>query len=156
MVARLPDILERCVEKGDLELGPATKEIKANYVGYATMPDGREVVIKVGLQRHIYSEARALRVWDGHGINRLIDHDRELSAMLLERFQPGTMLRELDDPVQQAQICGRIMRQLHETSVPDQHDFPHVGEKLAKTFGHRVGAGLLRCEGRIRPNLQFI
>ncbi|MBT4612616.1 MAG: phosphotransferase [Gemmatimonadetes bacterium] len=133
-LAELPSILEKCRTKWGLELGPATQEIKANYVGYAKMPDGQQVMLKVGIARHIHPEIRALQVYNGRGINQLIDSDLELSAMLIERFQPGTMLIELQDEPQRAQIAGRIMKQLHETTVAEPHEFPHKIEQLEKTI----------------------
>ena len=45
---------------------------------------------------------KMLQIYDGRGINRMIDQDLDLSAMLLERFQPGTMLVHLDDSAEQA------------------------------------------------------
>ena len=105
-----PDILTRCFEKWGLTLGPVVKEIKANYVGYAAMSSGEEVILKVGVPRFVQPEMKMLEIYDGRGINRTIDHDLDLSAMLLERFRPGTMLRELDDSREQARIAGRIIK----------------------------------------------
>ena len=96
-LAELPGILKRCCEKWGLTLGPISKEIRANYVGYAVMPSGENVVLKVGVPRFVQPEMKMLRIYDGRGINRMIDQDLDLSAMLLERFQPGTMLAHLQD-----------------------------------------------------------
>ncbi len=131
---QLPTILEDCRSRWNLELGPAMQEIKANYVGYATMPDGRQVVIKAGIARHIQPEAEALRIYDGHGINQIIDHDAELNTMLLERFRPGTMLVELGDTCEKAQIAGRIMKQLQQVPPPAPDTFPHIGARFEKSM----------------------
>jgi streptomycin 6-kinase len=41
-------------------------------------------------------EAAALELWDGDGAVRLLAHDEERHALLLERCRPGTYLGELD------------------------------------------------------------
>ncbi len=80
----LPDILRQCRDKWGLTLGPATEEIKGNYVGYAELPNGEEAVVKVGVPHRDFStEMEALAIYDGRGINRLIDKDEDLNAMLL-------------------------------------------------------------------------
>jgi streptomycin 6-kinase len=51
------------------------------------------VVLKlVYPHRESEGEAAALAEWDGNGAIRLIDSDNELSALLLERCEPGTPL----------------------------------------------------------------
>ena len=60
------------------------------------MPAG-DVVLKVQFpDRESEHEADALRVWDGDGAVRLLDHDPERRALLLERARPGTPLSELE------------------------------------------------------------
>lgn len=130
----LPGILTQCCEKWGLTLGPISKEIKANYVGFATMPDGQEVVLKVGVPKFVQPEMDMLAIYDGRGINRMLAHDRELSAMLLERFTPGTMLVTMDDSKEQARIAGRIVRDLHRTPLPENASFKHVSDRLNKTI----------------------
>jgi streptomycin 6-kinase len=54
-----------------------------------------EVVLKIQFpDRESEHEAEALRVWDGYGAVRLLDHDPERHALLLERARPGTPLYE--------------------------------------------------------------
>lgn len=96
-------------------MGPISKEIKANYVGFATLPDGTEAMLKVGVPKFIQPEMDMLTIYGGRGINRLLDCDRDLNDMLLERFSPGTMLIEMDDSTEQARIADRISRELHRT-----------------------------------------
>ena len=55
--------------------------------------DGQEVVLKVqDPHRESAHEAAALQLWDGDGAVRLIDHEPEEYALLLERCVPGTPL----------------------------------------------------------------
>jgi streptomycin 6-kinase len=55
--------------------------------------DGDEVVLKVQEpHRESEHEAEALRLWDGEGAVRLLDHEPKEHALLLERCVPGTPL----------------------------------------------------------------
>jgi streptomycin 6-kinase len=60
------------------------------------LPACDDAVLKVqfphGEDEH---EAEALRVWNGDGAVRLLAHDEERHALLLERCVPGTHLREV-------------------------------------------------------------
>lgn len=60
---------------------------------------GQPLVLKVGYP-HLEGEheAAALRAYDGNGAVRLVDHDPQRWAMLLERCDPGTPL--VDDVVE--------------------------------------------------------
>jgi streptomycin 6-kinase len=57
--------------------------------------DGTEAVLKVQKpHRESEHEAAALQLWDGQGAIRLLDHDPDEHALLLERCVPGTPLWE--------------------------------------------------------------
>jgi streptomycin 6-kinase len=59
----------------------------------ADLPDGTPAVLKVFWpHREAEQEALALERWDGQGAVRLIAHDPERSALLLERCEPGDAL----------------------------------------------------------------
>jgi streptomycin 6-kinase len=65
----------------------------AAVVAPAVTPGGDEVVLKVQTpHRESEHEAAALELWDGDGAVRLIAHDPERHALLLERCVPGTPL----------------------------------------------------------------
>jgi len=124
---QLPDILDRCCAKWTLTLGPATDEIKGNYIAYVRTGEGQDLVLKVGVpHRDFTTEMEALAIYAGRGINRLVEADRDLNAMLLERLRPGTMLAAAEmDRSGQFETAAHIIRQLHETPPPSAHDLPH-------------------------------
>ena len=126
----LPDILERCCAKWSLTLGPATDEIKGNYIAYVRTGDDQDLVLKVGVPHGDFTtEMEALAIYAGRGINRLVEVDRDLNAMLLERLRPGTMLAQAEmDRKEQVEIAARIVRQLHETPPPSTHALPHFND----------------------------
>ena len=55
-------------------------------------------------------EIQGLRFWNGDPSVRLLESDDELRAMLLERGQPGTTLRVLDECEQDVVISGMLRR----------------------------------------------
>jgi streptomycin 6-kinase len=63
----------------------------------AVLADGTEAVLKLAFpHRESRYEAEALAAWDGDGAVRLLAHDPDRHALLLERCTPGTPLSELD------------------------------------------------------------
>lgn len=78
----------------ELELGEPFEARYSELVAPASFPDGTEVVVKVRLADDVESEheAEALRFWDGDGAARVLAHDSEHRALLLERCRPGTPL----------------------------------------------------------------
>jgi len=80
--------VHECSERWDLELEEPFKYAFASLA----IPAG-DVVLKIQYpDRESEHEAEALRVWDGDGAVRLLDHDPERHALLLERARPGTSL----------------------------------------------------------------
>jgi streptomycin 6-kinase len=58
---------------------------------------GRDAVLKIQSPHHeTEHEAAALSVWDGDGAVRLLAHDADRNALLLERCRPGTPLSALE------------------------------------------------------------
>src|SRR5207302_661015 len=71
----------------DLELGQPFVAPYSKLVAPVRLPDGTEAVLKIHLDEDTESlqEPEALRFWNGEGAVRLIDHDPETKAMLIER-----------------------------------------------------------------------
>jgi streptomycin 6-kinase len=82
----LPRLLAECTERWNLRLG---RTFAGGYVSLpvaAELPDGTDVVLKIQFpHRESEHEAAALELWDGDGAVRLLAHDAERHAVLLER-----------------------------------------------------------------------
>jgi streptomycin 6-kinase len=93
---RVPTLLDECAEKWGLRLGEPYEAGAAGYAVRADLPEGTSAVLKlIYPHREAEQEAEALRVWDGDGAVRLLAHDTDRWAMLIERCEPGTPLAEL-------------------------------------------------------------
>jgi streptomycin 6-kinase len=93
---RLPVLVATCAERWSLELGDPFPYAHASLAVPARLPHGGDAVLKICFpHRESEHEADALRAWDGNGAVRLLEHDPERWALLIERCRPGTPLHEL-------------------------------------------------------------
>jgi streptomycin 6-kinase len=117
-LARLPRVLDECVERWSLAVGQPFPYAYASLALPARFADGEETVLKICFpHRESEHEADALRAWDGNGAVRLLDHDPERWALLLERCRPGTPLRE-DDPKRALAVFADLLPRLWITTGP--------------------------------------
>ena len=131
----LPSILRRCCDKWGLTLGRPAGDIKANYIACVEMGNGEDAVLKVGVPHGDFSaEMEALAIYQGRGINRLIDCDKALNAMLLERLRPGRTLDSVGNRRERIEIAARILRDLHATPLPSNHALPHFMDWMRSAF----------------------
>lgn len=95
---RLPHLAAECAENWDLSLGDPFEPASVSLVVPATRTDGTEAVLKLNFpEPESEHEADALAHWDGRGAVRLLDHDRERRALLVERCRPGAQLWQVVD-----------------------------------------------------------
>lgn len=120
---RLPQLVEECRELWGLELeGP----LSGGYASYV-VPAG-DAVLKISFPHdEAEHEAEALRAWDGCGAVRLLAHDPQRWALLVERCRPGTQLIELDDDAATGVVAGLLPQLWIEP--------PHGLRRLAELAG---------------------
>ena len=98
------------------------EEPTCSYVEAVRRLDGSPAVLKISMphmeQEH---EADGLHFWNGNPTVRLLESDDETGAMLLERCQPGTTLRVLDE-CEQDIVISDLLRQLWRPT-PTLHRF---------------------------------
>jgi streptomycin 6-kinase len=127
-IERLPAILINCEKRWSLRFAPpfAYQSYAYHYIAPALQSDGTAVVVKVHAPTDEFiQEAEALRLFDGHGMVRLLDYDMHDRALLLERLEPGTRLSELEDDEKATSHAATVMRQLWRPVSPG-HPFPSV------------------------------
>ena len=108
---RLPQVIEELQNRWSLSLGLAWSEASCAWVAPAVRADGTRVVLKLGMP-HLEAEheLEGLRFWNGDPTVRLIEADVSVNAVLLERCEPGTSLRELTEPEQDVVLAELLHR----------------------------------------------
>ena len=130
----LPAILARCREKWDLAEGTICPAVSMNYIEFTTTASGEPVALKVGVpHEELFTEMEALALYNGRGAARLLDADRELGAILMQRAVPGTMLRQVDDNRGQTHIAASVMKEL-PVRAPETHSLPHFSRWTERAF----------------------
>jgi streptomycin 6-kinase len=115
---RLPRLLEECVERWSLVVGPPFPYAYASLALPARLPDGDEAVLKICFpHRESEHEADALRAWDGDGAIRLLAHNPDRWVLLLERCRPGTPLRE-EEPERALDVFVELLPRLWIPAAP--------------------------------------
>ncbi|MGW1211205.1 aminoglycoside phosphotransferase family protein [Streptomyces sp. NPDC002499] len=118
-VAGLPDLAASFLERWGLRLdGPAMHGVSA-LVLPVVRADGVPAVLKLQLlDEESVGEPVALRVWDGDGAVRLLDHDESTGTMLLERLDPARMLSHLPDSREAVLVVARLLAHLTAGPAP--------------------------------------
>jgi len=82
--------------------------------------DGTGAVLKLQLlDEESEGEPVALRVWDGDGAVRLLDHDAATGTMLLERLDPRRMLSYDPDSRRAVLVIARLLAHLTTAPAPE-------------------------------------
>ena len=110
----LPHTIQELQGRWALSLGQPWSEASCAWVAPAVRKDGTRVVLKLGMPHmEAAHEIDGLRFWDGEPTVRLIEADANLQALLVERCEPGTSLRELRETeadVVLAELLRRLWR----------------------------------------------
>ena len=130
-LARLPSLAEECAERWSLRLGTPFAGGNVSLVLPAERADGSSAVLKLNFpEAETAHEADALAFWNGIGAVRLLEHDRERDALLLERCVPGTQLWEVDDELA-TPIAAGVLRRLWRPA-PAHHPFRPLALEAAR------------------------
>jgi len=103
--------------------------------------DGDEAVLKIQEpHRESEQEATALERWDGNGAIRLLAHDPEEHALLLERCVPGTPLSEARTEGSMDVLVGLLPRlwKSSEGFSPIEDEAPHLVEDIESARDERL------------------
>ncbi|HYN86875.1 MAG TPA: aminoglycoside phosphotransferase family protein [Ardenticatenaceae bacterium] len=156
-LARVPDTLRDLARRWSLTLGApfGGNEGSAAWVGPVTRADGTTAVLKLGMP-HMEAEHEidGLRFWNGDSTVRLIAADDDLNAMLIERCEPGTVLRVLPEPEQDVVIAGLLCRLWRAPALP--HPFRPLAAMTAAWREEALAeAALWTDPGLVREGLRL-
>ena len=129
---RLPRLVAECAEQWSLRLEAPFEPASVSFVAPATTPEGRRAVLKVSFpEPESEQEADALALWDGEGAVRLLADDRERSALLVERCEPGTTLWESHGEDDANRIAAGVLRRLWRAPA-EAHGFRLLADEAAR------------------------
>jgi len=117
----LPALIDAVAGDWGLTVGtPYT--LSFNWVAPVRRADGSPAVLKLGVPSadDLGFEAAALAFFDGAGAVALLDRDEDRGALLLERVEPGHMLRTLvlEHDEQATAVLVAMMHRLHRPAPP--------------------------------------
>ena len=102
-------LVAELAEEWSLELEAPFESAHISLVLPARLRDGADAVLKVNFpEPESEHEADALARWEGTGAVRLLVHDSERRALLVERCLPGTCLWEVEEDEANA-IAARLV-----------------------------------------------
>ena len=125
---RIPEIIAACETKWSLRVFPPFP-LTYNYVAPCLCSDGTLAVLKIGFprDREFQTEGEALAVFQGNGIEKLLQADKDHAVLLLERVIPGVPLSTLEDDEEATRILASVMKHLWKP-LPEKHDFITIAE----------------------------
>jgi streptomycin 6-kinase len=137
--------VEECAERWGLRVGHPFPYGFVSVAFPVRTADGGEAVLKVQrADRESEHEAAALELWGGEGAVRLLEHDPDRGALLLERCRPGTTLGELEPDAALGVVIGLLPRlwkpagepftPLADEAAAWTDDLPETWERAGQPF----------------------
>jgi streptomycin 6-kinase len=155
-LARLPEMLRDLEQRWSLTFGAPfdSDEASCAWVAPVARATGPSAVVKLGMPHfEAEHESEGLRFWNGDPTVRLLAADDDLGAMLLERCEPGTLLRSLPEPEQDLVIAGLLRRLWRSPVAP--HPFRPLSAMIARWSDETLAqAERWHDEGLVREGLR--
>jgi streptomycin 6-kinase len=144
----LPQTFLKCVKRWDLADFILSNDLSHNLIVFATSPDYGAVALKIGVPHaDLFTEMEALQLYGGRHICVCYDLDKELGALLLERFVPGVNLTNEKGTTKRVKIASDVIANL-AIQAKDNHELPAYSDWLDKAFSrarleNKVGQKML-------------
>lgn len=130
-LAELPELIAQISSKLDLRDLKEVTNLTYNSVLSGFQGDN-PIILKLSLDSEgLAREAFALRCFEGCGAVKVITEDKGM--LLLERAVPGASLKSYfsNQEHESIEIDRRVMKKLHQASIPEHHNFPYIQDWLA-------------------------
>jgi streptomycin 6-kinase len=129
-IAALPKLAAEVLDRWALRLdGPPLHGMGA-LVLPVIRPDDTPAALKLQpVNEENVSEPVGLRVWNGDGVVRLLDHDPTTGSMLLERLDGARSLSTIHDDIAALRILAELMARL--VAVPAPSGLRHLSDIAA-------------------------
>jgi streptomycin 6-kinase len=118
-IAGLPELAAEFLDRWELTVDGGSMHGVTALVLPVVRTDGTPAVLKLQLlDEESVGEPVALRIWNGDGSVRLLDHDEATGTMLLERLDPTRMLSHEPDSREAVLVIARLLAHLTSTPAP--------------------------------------
>ena len=132
---RLPEILRKVLKKWNISSRGVGEELSYNLIVRGHSPEYGEVVLKIGFPHSdLFSEMRAISLYEGDYICKCYDKDKELGAMLLERIQPGYNLTNLEDEDEKIKIAADLIQSIPTPVAAAYEEIPCYEDWINRAF----------------------
>lgn len=134
-LTQLPELVARISSQWHLNTVVPFDNLTYHFVARARSTlYSKPVVIKIGIPSlHFIQEMNALQFFDGKGCVKLLAHDAQKGALLLELIEPGTTVRDFfpthDDKA--VEFACQVMKKLHDQSSKDTSGFATMEQWLS-------------------------
>jgi streptomycin 6-kinase len=129
-IDELPQLVVAISSKLDLRDLIEVTNLTYNYV-LSGLQGNTPIILKLGLDHEALTrEAFALKCFAGHGAVHVLAEDKGM--LLLKRAVPGTSLKSYfpNQEHESIEIACKVMKKLHQASIPATHNFPHIKDWL--------------------------
>ncbi|MDF3142666.1 MULTISPECIES: aminoglycoside phosphotransferase family protein [unclassified Streptomyces] len=118
-IAGLPDLTAGFLDRWELTVDGRPMHGVSALVLPVLRRDGTPAVLKLQLlDEESEGEPVALRLWDGDGAVRLLDHDEPTGTMLLERLDSSRMLAHHPEAHESVLVIARLLAHLTSSPAP--------------------------------------
>ncbi|MEI5907045.1 aminoglycoside phosphotransferase family protein [Bacillus spongiae] len=109
---QLPSLIDYCEHKWSLKMQDPFR-LSYNYVAPATLENHSSVVVKICmLGQDYFDELEAVQLFNGKGMVKLVDSDKEKGILILKLISPGNMLAEVEDDEEACRIASSVIKKL--------------------------------------------
>lgn len=143
-IGSLPELVSFCEREWHIKILESFS-LSFNFVAPVKFQDGKQGVLKLCIPgRECSSEIKALKVYDGVSLCRLIDCVEERGVLLVERLNPGNNLKSVEHDVAAVKIASMLMKKMRDKS-PNTAGFQTIRDwaegisKLRKHFNGGSG-----------------
>ncbi|MGW4236332.1 aminoglycoside phosphotransferase family protein [Streptomyces sp. NPDC004749] len=141
-VAALPGLVAEFLDRWELRREGGVGSGEASLVVPVVRADGTRAALRFQMPREETAAALlGLRAWNGDGMVRLLDHDPEGGAMLLERLDGARTLASLDDDDRAMSVLAGLLARLHSVPAPPGlRGLGDVAGDMLREVPHALGA----------------